>query len=961
MKPLAGLARACAHLLLLVVASAPLLAEAASCSISPQNPTLGTGQRVTWSYTVSGISGTPARQWSFAGGTPATSTAAKPKVTYATAGRFATSLTLTRNGATASCTTTVSVTAPDKQAPSVPANLLASARGQTQIALTWTPSTDNTAVTGYRVERCTGASCTRFKQIATPTTASYNDSGLSANTTYRYRVRAGDAAGNLSGYSAVAAATTAATAVELSINSTSQSSAAAVSGAVPQQAQVANTSYSIIAINDLGMHCGDLDTRIASILPPFQVLLAQVVQKAGRPVLNPSGVTLSYSATANPTDPALADTSFPGRRPDGSTYKTNFWDYPIRDGTYDAFYPGVDPFTQVALPSLADIVTPDSGLLVPNVEDLYLGPNGVFNDGDELLSVVSHAMPGESSPYQANAPRPVQEYYVDKPFFMNFPFGYLADQVNWFEAAGIPVAAFDDQGRENPYPLFRIQATAGGQVVSTLDTVLPISGEASCVNCHADPSDTSTSRSTAPTDALLAAGLPVMQRADDPDPTLPQAVSLEYATDLNVLRLHDLKHGAKYVDTASQPAPCTIGVATPDGSPTCLTNLALVQHKPVICQVCHYSPALDLAQVGPQAGPPGSAANGRNQVAHQSNSRVMHHHHGSLGGGLFPAIPPPVQGANGAITNQTARLAALQDSCYQCHPGKKAQCLRGAMFNGGMLCSDCHGSMTQIGDDFSKDVSTSHPGAFLLASDFYTNPATPRVPWGNEPGCGSCHTGDATSNLTAIARVLVNVKDTSGNQDGIRLRQAFLTGDAKATPIVPTNKRFAEPVIPAVVDGFSNPGAGNPRLYRVSSGHGGVMCEGCHGPTHAEWPNANPNANDNVAAKQLQGHTGTLNECGVCHVTSQLAAGTQGGPHGMHLVNDSRFWGEAHGDVAEAENRKPGGGSCGACHGADHLGTVLSRTPVARSWTVEGKARTVAAGQPVACNLCHSLGDSFGD
>ncbi len=28
-----------------------------------------------------------------------------------------------------------------------------------------------------------------------------------------------------------------------------------------------------VAINDLGMHCGDLDTRIASILPPFQVLL----------------------------------------------------------------------------------------------------------------------------------------------------------------------------------------------------------------------------------------------------------------------------------------------------------------------------------------------------------------------------------------------------------------------------------------------------------------------------------------------------------------------------------------------------------------------------------------------------------------------------------------------------------------------------------------------------------------
>lgn len=961
MNRISARTRACVVFTLFAGVHVQAPAEAANCSISPQNPTIKIGQKVKWNYTATGFSGTPKRQWSFAEGTPSTSTAASQSVTYSKAGSFATSLTLTRNGTTASCTTKVMVTVPDTQAPSVPSNLVASASSQTQVALTWTPSTDNIAVTGYRVERCTGGGCSRFTQIGTPTPASYTDSALAANTTYRYRVRATDAAGNLSGYSAVANVTTSSAVATLSINSTSQDSAALVSAAVPQQSPVANTSYSILAINDLGMHCGDLDTRIASILPPFQVLLAQVVQKGGKPVLNPSGVTLSYSATSNPADPALADTSFPGRRPDGTTYKTNFWDYPILNGTYDAFYPGKDPFTQVSLPPLADVVTPDGGLPVPNVEDLYLGPNGVFGDGDELLSVVSHTMPGESSPYKSNTPRPVQEYYVDKPFFMNFPFGYLADQVNWFEAAGIPVAAFDDQGRENPYPLFRIQATSNGKVLSTLDTVLPISGEASCVNCHADPGDTTTNRSTAPTDALRIAGLPVALSSDDPDPSMPHAVSQEYATDLNVLRLHDLKHGAKYVDTANQPAPCTIGAVNPNGTATCLTNIALDQGKPVICQVCHYSPALDLAQVGPQAGPSGSAANGRNQLAHQSNSRVMHNHHGSLGGGLFPAIPAPVQAANGIITNQTARLAALQDSCYQCHPGKKAQCLRGAMFNGGVLCSDCHGSMTQVGNDFSKNVSTSHPGAFILAKDFYTNPATPRVPWGNEPGCGSCHTGDATSNLTGTAKVLVNVKDTSGNKDGIRLRQAFLTGDVKATPIVPTNKRFAEPVIPAIVDTFSNPGAGNPKLYRVSSGHGGVMCEGCHGPTHAEWPNADPNANDNVTARQLQGHTGTLNECSVCHVTSQLTATTQGGPHGMHLVNDSRFWGEAHGGVAEAENRKPGGGSCGACHGADHLGTVLSRTPVARSWTVEGKARTVAAGQPVACNLCHSLDDSFGD
>ena len=75
--------------------------------------------------------------------------------------------------------------------------------------LGWTASTDNVGVTGYRVERCMGQGCTTFAEIATPTATSLQRHGLSPSTTYRYRVRAVDAAGNLSGYSSVAEATTA--------------------------------------------------------------------------------------------------------------------------------------------------------------------------------------------------------------------------------------------------------------------------------------------------------------------------------------------------------------------------------------------------------------------------------------------------------------------------------------------------------------------------------------------------------------------------------------------------------------------------------------------------------------------------------------------------------------------------------------------------------------------------------
>lgn len=83
--------------------------------------------------------------------------------------------------------------------PTVPTNLTATVSG-TQINLSWTASTDNVGVTGYLLERCQGAGCSNFAQIATPTTTTYSDIGLGAGG-YSYRVRGTDAAGNLSSYS----------------------------------------------------------------------------------------------------------------------------------------------------------------------------------------------------------------------------------------------------------------------------------------------------------------------------------------------------------------------------------------------------------------------------------------------------------------------------------------------------------------------------------------------------------------------------------------------------------------------------------------------------------------------------------------------------------------------------------------------------------------------------------------
>src|SRR5437762_3296180 len=97
---------------------------------------------------------------------------------------------------------------PDTQAPTAPGTLTATAASGSQINLSWTASTDNVGVTAYPVERCQGAGCTSFAPLGTAAVTTYSDAGLTANTSYSYRVRATDAAGNPSGYSNVASATT---------------------------------------------------------------------------------------------------------------------------------------------------------------------------------------------------------------------------------------------------------------------------------------------------------------------------------------------------------------------------------------------------------------------------------------------------------------------------------------------------------------------------------------------------------------------------------------------------------------------------------------------------------------------------------------------------------------------------------------------------------------------------------
>ncbi|MDO8518425.1 MAG: peptidoglycan-binding protein, partial [bacterium] len=103
------------------------------------------------------------------------------------------------SGAAAASATTLA--AADTTPPSTPTGLTATTISSSQINLAWTASTDNVAVTGYQVFRA-------GVLIASPTTNSYSNTGLTAATAYSYTVKAKDAAGNVSTASGAASATT---------------------------------------------------------------------------------------------------------------------------------------------------------------------------------------------------------------------------------------------------------------------------------------------------------------------------------------------------------------------------------------------------------------------------------------------------------------------------------------------------------------------------------------------------------------------------------------------------------------------------------------------------------------------------------------------------------------------------------------------------------------------------------
>ncbi len=607
----------------------------------------------------------------------------------------------------------------------------------------------------------------------------------------------------------------------------------------PGTSAAGDGDHVVLAFNDLGMHCADLGSYPFSVLPPFNTVNAQVVQKgttgANRPrLLDDSAVRLRYSAASNPNDPVGADSinstsqNYPAGSPANTATlrKTDFWDAFAGSGSTIAalLFPGLDPL-------------PDEGL--------------------QTIANTDHGryMPGIGDPYFANDPQ---------------DFSGFDPSMARFTAQGIPMTSVDDKGRLNSYPLMRVQAADANsdRILATTDAVVPVSTEVDCRDCH----------SLGKVGADLTARLygPQFIAAASAD-----RVDAEAAAKHNILALHDFKHGTNFV----------------------------VDDQPVLCAGCHRSNA--LADVGGPGGDP--FVDSMSQAMHGFHGRLQLDSHGNLmrdNLGEPVLIDPPVMTGNESQLLATGPGIPMEANCFSCHPGKITQCFRGAMYTAGQKCDDCHGGLLAIGGEFPMTDGNV------------------REPWADEPKCSACHTGNGQDPVGSIA---------------------YDPADPAATPLVSPGSRFAE-----------NPDT----LYRNSQdGHAGLACESCHGSPHAIWPNRNPAANDNVTAMQLQGHTGTIRECTVCHKANSFPNGTLNGPHGMHPVNDPN-WIKSKGDSFHEDFvRRNGVDQCASCHGSDHQGTRLSRVPVNRVLVdADGVVRArLNAGDIVSCGLCHSISKSFED
>jgi hypothetical protein len=188
-------------------------------------------------------------------------------------------------------------------------------------------------------------------------------------------------------------------------------------------------------------------------------------------------------------------------------------------------------------------------------------------------------------------------------------------------------------------------------------------------------------------------------------------------------------------------------------------------------------------------------------------------------------------------------------------------------------CADCHadnavGAAGIAGiESLSFAMHNHHNNDCLAYPDTCVSDITPDT----TSGCYNCHPGPKTQCLRDVMseQYAFNCTTCHGNMAMPASPGAFHESTYATMGVAPSITSGRRPWLdePKCSDAACHgPGyAMDQPLFQNSRGHGGIYCEGCHDSTHAIAKSREPN--DAVKFMQLQGQTGSLRKCTVCHKT----------------------------------------------------------------------------------------------
>lgn len=159
-----------------------------------------------------------------------------------------------------------------------------------------------------------------------------------------------------------------------------------------------------------------------------------------------------------------------------------------------------------------------------------------------------------------------------------------------------------------------------------------------------------------------------------------------------------------------------------------------------------------------------------------------------------------------------------------------------------VLCGNCH-AQPPLG-------TAGLPGLASLSGAMHTAHAPRMTMAGLENECYACHPGQRTQCLRDVMFAAgLSCQDCHGTMADVGAPTRSPWADEPRCDSCHTRAGFE----------FEQPAT----LYRNSVGHNGVHCAACHGSPHAITPTIE--ADDNVQAIALQGHSGKIDTCSVCH------------------------------------------------------------------------------------------------